>query len=387
MSRIRAATGLSTVAGGADAAANAARVALDGLGGKRCDLAAIFASAAFADEAADIAEAVVSTLVPRAMIGVTGGSIVEGAREVEDQPAVAVWAAHLPGAKLRTFAVSYSETADGRAFSGDVPDEEGEDIILFADPYTFPADLFIRWLDEQVTVPRAVVGGMASGGRGPGTHRLWRNDELLDGGAVGVSIGGGVRVRALVSQGCKPIGEPRTVTRSERNVVHEMAGAPPLDHLRDVFLGSSPQERELIQRGLHIGRVVDEYKTNFARGDFLIRNVMGIDNDSGAMAVGDMVEVGQTIQFHVRDAESASEDLRLAAGATPKPGAAMLFTCNGRGSHMFGAPNHDAGVLADAWGVPLAGFSCSGEIGPVGGRTFMHGFTASAALFYDDLVD
>jgi small ligand-binding sensory domain FIST len=209
--------------------------------------------------------------------------------------------------------------------------------------------------------------------------------EVRNGGAVGAVLSGGVVVRPLVSQGCRPVGSPATVTRADRNVIIELGGQTPLERIRDMFGAADPAERALMQQGLHIGRVIDEYKTEFRRGDFLIRSVMGADPESGAVAVGDYVEVGETVQFHVRDAGSADEDLKtmLATVAQP-PAGALLFTCNGRGTYLFGVPDHDARAVQASFGrLPLAGLFCAGEIGPVGGRNFLHGFTASLALFTD----
>ncbi|HEX9695174.1 MAG TPA: FIST N-terminal domain-containing protein [Actinomycetota bacterium] len=380
--RLIVATGLSTDADGVAAAAEAASAAARGLNGASCDLAAIFVSAAHADAAVEIAAAIHVALQPGALIGATAGTVAEGAREVEDRPAIAVWAAHLPGTTVEPFSVEFTETPDGPTFLGWPAPPADAAVIVLADPYTVPVDrLLSRVNDEQPGL--TIVGGLASGASRPGGHRIWQGDEVANGGAAGVVIRGRVGVRALVSQGCRPIGTPATVTNAERNLIVELAGLPPIERLRDLWIEASPDDRALIQRGLHIGRVVDEYKTEFERGDFLIRNVMGADESTGAMAVGDLVGVGETVQFHVRDAASADEDLRRAAASVEPPAGAMLFTCNGRGSHLFGAPDHDAGVLAAAWRAPLAGMSCSGEIGPVGGRAFLHGFTASVALFYD----
>ncbi|HVL89780.1 MAG TPA: FIST N-terminal domain-containing protein [Actinomycetota bacterium] len=381
--RLVVATGLSTDPDGVAAAAEAAATAARGLSGAPCDLAAIFVSAAHADAAVEIAAAVHVALEPGAMIGATGGTVAEGGREIEDRPAVAVWAAHLPDTEVEPFSLEFTETPDGPTFLGWPSPPAGAAVIMLADPFTVPVD---RLLDTVNTEQPGltVVGGLASGAGAPGGHRIWQGSEVANGGAAGVVIRGRVKVRTLVSQGCRPIGTPATVTNAQRNVIVELAGLPPVERLRDLWIEASPDERALIQRGLHIGRVVDEYKTEFERGDFLIRNVMGADETTGAMAVGDLVGVGETVQFHVRDAATADEDLRAAAAAVPPPAGAMLFTCNGRGSHLFGAPDHDAGVLSSVWRAPLAGMSCAGEIGPVGGRVFLHGFTASLALFYDE---
>ena len=190
----------------------------------------------------------------------------------------------------------------------------------------------------------------------------------------------GVR-RQSVSQGCRPVGRPFVVTKSEQNVVYELAGQPALERLQELVALSSDDERELMARGLHLGLVVDEHKAEFERGDFVVRNVMGADRQSGAIAVGAVCDVGATVQFHVRDAATADEDLRALVGGHDAE-AALLFTCNGRGTRLFGTPDHDAGVVSDAFdGAPLAGFFCAGELGPIGGRNFLHGFTASVVLF------
>jgi small ligand-binding sensory domain FIST len=204
--------------------------------------------------------------------------------------------------------------------------------------------------------------------------------DVREHGAVGVFLDG-VEVRPVVSQGCRPIGQPFVVTRAHGNFVEELGGRPALDRLRELAEGLDEQEQELVRRGLHLGVVVDEHQSAFGRGDFLVRNIVGADRASGALGVGDQVDVGQTVQFQVRDAGAADEDLRsLLADTTAS--AALVFTCNGRGQHLFGMPDHDAGVVAELLGpIPAAGAFCAGEIGPIGGRNFLHGFTASLALF------
>jgi small ligand-binding sensory domain FIST len=200
-------------------------------------------------------------------------------------------------------------------------------------------------------------------------------------GAVGAFLGPTARLATVVSQGCRPIGEPLVVTRAERNMIYELAGRPALERLTELFEASDPDDKRLLAGGLHVGRVIDEHKLDFQRGDFLVRNVLGGDKASGAIAVGDVVEVGSTVQFHVRDADTADEDLRsLLAGECAE--GALLFTCNGRGTRLFGVADHDAEVVSEALdGAPVAGFFAAGELGPVGGRNFLHGFTASIALF------
>lgn len=175
------------------------------------------------------------------------------------------------------------------------------------------------------------------------------------------------------------------MTRAEDNVILELGGKTPLQQLQDLWLTMTPRDHELVQRGLMVGLAVSEYRDTFRRGDFLVRHLAGLDRATGAIAVGDDVRVGQTVQFHVRDATSADEDLRLmlaTAGPATAQRGGLLFSCNGRGTRLFDAPNHDALAVQHALGkVPLAGFFAQGELGPVGGRNFIHGFTASLVLF------
>ena len=207
-----------------------------------------------------------------------------------------------------------------------------------------------------------------------------RDHDVRSDGAVLVVLRG-VEVDTVVSQGCRPIGDPMIVTAGEGRIARELAGRPALERVQDVLRSLSPDDLQLAQRGLHVGRVVDESKVRFERGDFLVRTVLGADSSNGAVAFGDEIEVGATVQLHVRDAASADEDLRHLMAGRAADGA-LVFTCNGRGTHLFGVPDHDAIVVNDALGsVPIAGMSCAGEVGPVGGRSYMHGFTASIALF------
>ncbi len=253
-------------------------------------------------------------------------------------------------------------------------------LLLFADPFTFPVDAFLQRVNRDLPGLQ-IIGGLASAAGSPGGNRLVLDDRVVDEGAVGVFIDGGMEVRTLVSQGCRPIGRPYVVTRAEQNLIEELGGKPAIERLQELAGAASEEERELLRRGLHVGLVVDEHKAEFGRGDFLVRNLLGADEGSGALAVGEQVSVGQTVQFHVRDAGAADEDLReLLSGVDAD--AALLFTCNGRGRHLFTVPDHDAGMVESMLGpIPLAGAFCAGEIGPVGGRNFLHGFTASLALF------
>jgi small ligand-binding sensory domain FIST len=259
-------------------------------------------------------------------------------------------------------------------------------LLVLGDPYTFPAEALLELVnDEHPGVP--IVGGMASAASQPGENRLLIADQAVDHGAIAVLLHGPLRVRTLVSQGCRPIGHPFVVTRAEGNVILQLGGQPAYQRLVEVFQTLATREQEQVRRGLHVGRVVSEYQDHFSQGDFLVRNVLGLDVNSGAIAVGDYFRAGQTVQFHVRDWETADGEFRqlLAAArqaSSDRPRGALLFTCNGRGTRLFPEPHHDAHLIAETWtSMPLAGFFAAGELGPIGQRNFMHGFTASMVVF------
>ena len=380
---MRIGAALSTDPDPAKAAAAAVEAARSRLGGAEVSLAVVVASRQHAPSAEVASEAVRVKAGAERVIGCVAETVVGGDREVEEGPAVAVWLASLP-TPVETFHMEFVRTSEGGVFGGYRFEEAGPGpCLLIGDPFSFPTDLLLEHVNERVP-GTVVMGGMASGGMGPGDTRLFLDDRVVETGAVGVRVPG-IRIRSLVSQGCRPIGNVYAVTRAEGNVIHELGGQPPLQRLQDLVETLSPEDRELVGRGLHVGRAIDEYKAEPERGDFLIRGVMGVDSQSGALAAGDRIEVGETIQFHVRDAATADEDLRTLLEREEDPAAgALLFTCNGRGSRLFSVPDHDASLVSEKLGgLPLAGFNCAGEIGPVGGKNFLHGFTASIALFVD----
>lgn len=386
-SGIRAAVGTGAGADGVSAVDAALGPVADGLD-ERPDLVVVFLGADHAASADRVGVRVTERLAPRHLIGVTAGAVIGGQRELEDARSVSVWAAQLPGASLTP--LRFPPPADGSATASEWPEPPADTsaLVLLCDPFTFPADAFLAWW-EQVRPGVPVSGGLASGAGGPGQSRLLLDGEAVDGGAVAIALEG-VRARTLVSQGCRPVGESYTVTRAERNLLQELGGEPPVDRIRETYAAAGPDDQALIQTGLHIGTAIDEYREAHSRGDFLVRGVLGAESGTGAIAVGDVVRVGQTVRFHVRDAASADEDLRelLADFRTQgHPAAALLFTCNGRGARLFGSADHDSGLVSDSLGgVPLAGFFCAGELGPIGPRSFLHGFTASL-LVLDDATD
>jgi small ligand-binding sensory domain FIST len=346
----------------------------------------LFASPGFLGSAEILAAAVARQTGPIPLIGCVAEAVVGGAREVETGPAVSLWLAAELG-RVDAFAMEFVRTPSGGAIAGYrfEPDQPGVHLML-CDPFTFPADDLLAHLNEHVP-GTVIMGGMASGGLDRRQSRLFLDGRALSSGAVGAYLPE-AEVHPLVSQGCRPIGDPYTVTGADGNLVLELGGRPPLTRLRELASALPASDRELLADGLHAGLVLDEYQAQRHQGDFLIRSVLGADEESGAIAVGDEVEVGQTLQFQVRDANSADDDLRRALereiatlGGRPAAGA-LLFTCNGRGTRLFAEPDHDAGLLAAMLGqIPVAGSSCAGELGPIGGRNYLHGFTASIALF------
>ncbi len=355
------------------------------------DLAMLFVSHHHGPDFDRIAAQVCERLGTERLMGCTGEAIVGTGREIESEPAMSLWLASLPGVTVRPMHLMFERSPEGGVIVGwpdDLPPEwpAGSSLLMLGEPFSFPADLLLQRLNEdQPGVP--VIGGMASGGSAPGENQLLLGPRAHKEGAVALLLHGGVRVRTLVSQGCRPIGKHLVITKAERNVIHELGGKPALLQLKEIYDTLPTREQQLVQRGLHVGRVVSEYQERFQQGDFLVRNVMGIDPDSGAIAIGDYVRAGQTVQFHIRDQQTADEDLRqllaqLKKNPQASPSAALMFTCNGRGTRLFSQPDHDARALQQALGdIPLAGFFAAGELGPIGGQNFMHGFTASVALF------
>jgi small ligand-binding sensory domain FIST len=356
------------------------------LGGLSPSFAVLFASAQFLGSAKALVAAVAEETGPLPLIGCVAESVIGGVREVESEPAVSLWLAAGLG-PVETYAMEFVGTPSGGAYGGNRFEPGGEGIhLMICDPFTFPPRDLLTHLNEHVR-GTVVMGGMASGGLARQQSRLFLDGRVLSHGAVGAHLAG-ADVHLLVSQGCRPVGDPYTVTRAEGNVIHGLGGRPPLARLRELAAALPLRDRELLAQGVHVGMVINEYRAERRQGDFLIRGVIGADPESEAIAVGDEVEVGQTVQFHVRDADSADEDLRrtleqeVATLGGRRAAGALLFTCNGRGSRLFPEPSHDAGLLAKMLGeIPAAGFFCAGELGPVGGQNYLHAYTASIAVF------
>jgi small ligand-binding sensory domain FIST len=356
--------------------------------GAPCDLCLVFAGAPHLGHGKWILSTVHEQLEPRHLIGCGAGGVVGAGREIEEGPAAVVWAASMPGAEITThqFEVEQAD-AGGHAVLG-VPDadELGQTMILLADPYSFAIEALLDRLNE-LRPGMPVLGGLSSASA-VDSAALFLDGDVVAGGAVACSVSG-VPILPCVSQGAAPVGPEMTITAAERNVIEELASRPAIERLREAVAALDAREQRLAASGLMLGIVIDENQPEYRRGDFLVRPIIAADGEAGTIALGELVRVGQTVRMHLRDGASADEDLRASLrlqveelGST-RPAGALLFTCNGRGSHMFEVPDHDASAVEDVLGVPAGGFFCAGEIGPVGGRNFLHGFTATMAVFVD----
>jgi small ligand-binding sensory domain FIST len=361
-----------------------------GDGPPKVDVAFAFMTGHHRDDAEAVIERLWLELDPQTIVGCSAEGVIGGDKEIERQPGLAVLVAEMPLVRVHPFHIE-SET-DWRHLLTD-PQELAERVgygpqtravIGFADPFTTPVGQFLKAMDEAC--PAApLVGGLASSGREPGENVLFRNDQALGGGFVGLSVSGPVEVQTIVSQGCRPIGRPLVITTSHDNIIETLGGRPALNVLRETVMALTEPERQHLANGLFLGRAISEYRDTFGRGDFLVRNVIGVDDAGKSIGVADHVRTGQTVQFHVRDAATAGEDLSVLLEAQrqgPPAAGGLLFSCNGRGTRLFNVACHDIGLARQAMPqTPVAGFFAAGELGPVGGKNFIHGHTASFALF------
>ncbi|POM27527.1 FIST N domain protein [Actinomadura rubteroloni] len=362
------------------AAEVAVRRALDGLDAAP-DLLFVFVSGDDPEQVAAAARRAGALAGARVVLGCSSAGVIGGGRGVEGAGAVSAWAAVLPGARLEPFRLDTLRAGDRLVVAG-MPETRADDVVgvLLADPYGFPVDAFVERSAEALPgLP--LVGGLADGERG--AIRLFVDGEVHDGGAVGLVVGGPVTAATVVSQGARPIGPDMVVTRAEENVLYELAGRPALERLEEIIAELPEEDRELAGHGLLIGVAMDEYADEHERGDFLVRGVVGADAEAGALAIGDVVDVGRTVRFQVRDADAADDDLTaLLDRFDLAVEGALLFSCNGRGRATFADSGHDARLLGRAFaGAGVGGFFAAGEIGPVAGRNHVHGYTASILAF------
>ena len=375
---------------GAFAEASAAVEA--GLGDRPPDLLLAFASPHHAQDLEALPALAGSRHPGALLVGCTGSGVIGGAREAEEGPALSLTGAWLPGVACNGFHVEVSSLPDPDTGAASWHDLAGvgprarPKFLLLADPFTLDSDVLVRGLDRAF--PRAPkFGGLASGGRAPGEHRLLLGDEVHRGGAVGVAFTGDLEVDTLIAQGCRPIGSPMLVTRCRGGTLLELDRGKPLEVLAEIYGELDPRDRELMRHSLFLGLDMREERVEYDPGELLVRNIVGADPESGALSVGEELHPVQAVQFVLRDAASADGELRRMlevrrdTGA-PRPDGALLFSCTGRGSGLFGRPDHDTGLFEEVLGPSaLGGFFCNGEIGPVGGTTFLHGYTSAFALF------
>ncbi len=365
----------------------------DAFGGIGCDFACVFFSPHFTEDLKSLVEIVRKNLSPKILIGCMGAGVIGGTQEIEQHPGLVLWGLSNPSMQITPFHLTSKKHGEELSLEGwpDMPEEHAapRTFLLFADPFSTPIGELFTLLDHHAPGSSA-IGGIASGGMDEGESRLVLNEHIFESGVVGVAIQGGVEIRTVVSQGCQPIGERYVVTKVARNVLQELGGIPPLERLETTLKALGESERQQAANGLQVGIAMDEHRAEFGQGDFLIRGLLGADRQSGYLAIADFVQEGQTIQFHVRDADAAGADLngllskeRLAS-PNDQPKGALLFSCNGRGQQFFQTPHHDVAAVHQHMGMlPIAGFFAGGEIGPVGGKNYLHGYTASMALFYD----
>ena len=387
------AASLSQLGPTADAVESVCAEVLKQLNGVTPDLSFVFVSHHHRAAFHELAELIQQRLKSKVLLGCAAETVAGGELEIENEPAMSLWSAVLPETNLLPFHLEFERTPDGIVSSGwptefkDLQDDIRA-VFLLGDPFSTAIDPIIERLNTDLPgIP--LIGGMASGGRGPGENALFLNGNHVGFGGVGVMVQGGPQIESVVSQGCRPIGHNFIVTKAEDNLVQELGGKPAMERLQEIFVDLPERDQELVQQGPHLGIVMNEYQETFEMGDFLISNVVGVDKESGAVAIGNRVRVGQTVRFHVRDAQTAHEELhalltRSVENSDAAPRAALLFSCNGRGTRLFPGANHDAGSIQKRLNtVPLTGFFAQGELGPVGKTNYIHGYTASIAVFRD----
>ncbi len=354
-------------------------------------LGMVFMTPAFFGVAAEVLELLrLHARIPL-LVGCSSRGLVVNGSELEEDTGLVVQLFNLPGARAKAIHITQAQLeftgqpADWHRISGLTPSNV-RGWLVFADPFQLDGE---RWLDTwNLAYPGIpAMGGLAGGPASENHTHLYLDGEVHSEGVIAVGLSGSVRLETVTSQGCTPIGAPWTITKSDRNLIHQIANRPAYRVLVETF-ESLPREEQLRSQGnLFVGFAGNEYCEEFHRGDFLVRNLLGADPQNGIIAVGAQPRPGQTLQFHRRDAATATEDLvavldrartRL-AGSTIYGG--LLCVCNGRGRHLFGKTDHDAGLVQELLGpIPVAGLFCNGELGPVGGRTFLHGYTASLGL-------
>ncbi|MBO54770.1 MAG: hypothetical protein CL886_03825 [Dehalococcoidia bacterium] len=363
------------------------------------NFACLFVSPHYSVKYDDIPDLVYTKLGDCMLLGCSGGGIIGGGVEVEQSTAVSLTVASLPGVNFNPFYLSpdslpdLDSGPDAWAKLVNVDRNADPQFIVLADPMSFPCQNLILGLDFAFS-ESPKIGGLASGGQQQGQNALFLDRTVHRNGAVGVALTGNVQVDTVVAQGCRPIGSTMRITESRQNMLIKLDDSAPLTVLRELFQSLDDRDRNLMRTSLFLGVVMDEMIDLPQQGDFLIRNVMGMDEDTGVLAIGEMLKEGQLVQFHLRDAETSSADISAvlnrysAENRENALSGALLFSCLGRGQYLYGTPNHDTEIFHTSLGnVPLGGFFCNGEIGPVSGTTFLHGYTSSFGIFRSKMTE
>ena len=357
------------------------------------DLAVTFISGHFESQYDDVPAIVKSKLGDALVFGCSAGGVIGGGQEVEHRPGFSITVAQLPDVELLPFYLDGDDVPDMDA--GPEAWEEALKVsaandprfLLLLDPLSFPAQNFLLGMDYGFS-KSVKIGGLASSGQQRGDNALFLGEKVHRQGAVGIAMSGNIAVDTVVAQGCRPIGQLMCITKSQQNMLLELDERPPLERVRELFSHSNERDQALMQQSLFLGVLMDDFLENPQQGDFLIRNLIGMDGRTGAMAIGEMLREGQRVQFHVRDAMTSAEDLATLlsryAGQerVTRCEGALMFSCLGRGEYLYGRADHDTDMLREKLGaIPLGGFFCNGEIGPVGDTTFLHGYTSSFGIF------
>ncbi len=371
----------------------AAAAVTEQLAGKEADLTLAFVSPHFRTQYRAIPELLKDRMPTGLLLGCSGGGIIGGGKEIEQKPAFSLTTAHLPGVDLQairsdTLDLPDPDTAPSvwREWLG-VDVAKNPNFILLADPFSFRGEEFLSGMDfAYAQSPK--VGGLASGAQAQGGNAMYLGDKTYNQGLVGVALSGNIHLDTIVAQGCRPIGKPMSITQCDQTLLQEVDGKPPLAMLEEMVDSLNEYDRKLLRTSLFLGIEMDPLKDDPGQGDFLIRNLMGVDRESGALSIGALLREGQLVQFHLRDKVMSSEDLKVMLSRyQSKDGwreakGALLFSCLGRGEYLYGQPNHDSDMFRTKIGnIPLGGFFCNGEIGPVGKTTFLHGYTSSFGIF------
>lgn len=389
--RMRFASALSEESDPEGAAEAVAGAVLDALGGTEPDLAFLFCAPGYGPGFDRIAWRVRERLSGALVLGCTARSVIGGGHEVEGRTALSLTAARLPGVRLAPMRVAgdgFPRGADSWREHFEIGDEATPHFVLLADPFSCDAEALVAGLGGDFP-ESTLIGGLASGADRAGGNALFLDERVHGEGMIGVALAGDLAIDSIVAQGCRPIGHPLFVTRVREHRLVEVDGRPALEAVRALFAAASQRDRALIERSLFLGIEMRPDLVEYGRGDFLIRNIAGVDAATGAIAVAAPLHEGQVVQFHVRDAQTSAEDLDERLGRYREqrrgfgpPAGALLFSCLGRGAWLYGVPDHDSDAFRRHVGdVPIGGFFCNGEIGPVEQRVFLHGYTSAFGLF------